>query len=1025
MHRNLLTLFIVLILCTNCCYGQDLYFQSYSSAQGLSQNSVYSIAQTREGFMWFGTQDGLNRFDGRNFTTIRPINTKTDSGSVIVQSYSKMITALLADSKDRLWTGTTQGLSIYDRYTSRFILPQRVYKGFVLPEKLYINKIIEDKLGRIWITANDNGLFCYSIPLQKMVRFYWPDTRPLNITALTIDSAQNIWASTEQEIYKLDQAAFKSIDIGKKITGNKILILDVLAVKNDLWIIEKAKGIMILQPLPGSNYSLSLFTQQYKGQKYLADAKVIHQSDSNTLWIGSRSEGLIKVNLALKKFENAGASSTGYSLKSQFVLSFFTNQQKITWIGLSGGIGKYDMQKVQFSLWRNEPEANKPMPENKLLSVFSDNDEDFYSGTLSSGILYRNIKTGVHKYYQPPLTYYWESDSKNIYEIIDDENKTVLWLCTWGGLYSFNKLTKKFIQYIDPENEQTKQLCSVIALKKQHSLLTGGYKNGLVLFNLDTKKWEPCKDKNGILKSPNLRVRYMKEIEDGIVYMSTEAQNLVKYNYLTGEFTFFPELQKISGTSRYFSRDSQYCWIATDDGLIQAAAATMKIIKIWNTDNGLPNNVVYAVVPDDFGRIWISTNNGLALIDYKANTCKIFTENDGLQSAEFNTAACYKDKKGRIWLGGINGLNMVAPQLTVSNDYSPSPLLTKILVMNSPLQIDSAVSYIHAVKLPYNQNFISLEFQSPNFSQTENIEYSYMLEGVDTGWVNNGNRNFVNYTQLKPGNYTFKVKCFNNNYIWSDINTLQITITPPWFKTWWFYLVSALCIVTLLFLFYKQRVKTISYKAGVKQKITETEMAALKAQMNPHFMFNCINSIDAFIHSNDKYNATLYLNKFAKLLRNILDSSKANTVSITKDIETLKLYIELEELRNENKFKTTFTVDEELLTNDYKVPPLIIQPFVENAILHGIKNKYENDGILTVEIKRVNDKIQYTVTDNGVGRNAAAKIMQNKESHYGMQMSYDRIKLFNKEETASVQVNDLYNNEKAAGTKVIVNLNII
>lgn len=220
---------------------------------------------------------------------------------------------------------------------------------------------------------------------------------------------------------------------------------------------------------------------------------------------------------------------------------------------------------------------------------------------------------------------------------------------------------------------------------------------------------------------------------------------------------------------------------------------------------------------------------------------------------------------------------------------------------------------------------------------------------------------------------------------------------------------------------YKQKLE----KESMALQKSEMEMAALKAQMNPHFIFNCINSIDAFIHSNDKYNATLYLNKFAKLLRNILDSSKQNTVAFSKDVETLKLYIELEELRHENKFKTSIRIDDELLVNDYKVPPLIIQPFVENAILHGLKNREDNEGILQVEIKKRADKIEYTIKDNGIGRKAAGLIAQNKGSSYGMQMSFDRIKLFNREEDPSVQVTDLYDDDMPLGTEVKVFLNLV
>jgi Histidine kinase/7TMR-DISM extracellular 2 len=212
---------------------------------------------------------------------------------------------------------------------------------------------------------------------------------------------------------------------------------------------------------------------------------------------------------------------------------------------------------------------------------------------------------------------------------------------------------------------------------------------------------------------------------------------------------------------------------------------------------------------------------------------------------------------------------------------------------------------------------------------------------------------------------------------------------------------------------------------ALKQQIAETEIIALKAQMNPHFMFNCLNSIDSFIQTNDKYHASMYLNSFSRLLRNVLESSKSNTVPIAKDIETLKLYIELEELRHENKFKTEYTIDDSIYEEDMKVPPLIIQPFVENAIIHGLINKDTPTGLLRIVIEKVTKGIRYTISDNGIGRIASSKINQNYKSHYGTQLSYDRVKLFNKEETASVIIEDLYTNQQPAGTKVTVTLNTL
>ncbi|MEO7044689.1 MAG: histidine kinase, partial [Ferruginibacter sp.] len=211
---------------------------------------------------------------------------------------------------------------------------------------------------------------------------------------------------------------------------------------------------------------------------------------------------------------------------------------------------------------------------------------------------------------------------------------------------------------------------------------------------------------------------------------------------------------------------------------------------------------------------------------------------------------------------------------------------------------------------------------------------------------------------------------------------------------------------------------------SMNEQLSKAKLEALRSQMNPHFIFNCINSIDALIQSNDKYYATVYLNKFAKLLRNILDSSKQNTVSLSRDLETLQLYIELEKFRHENKFTAAIEADDELLQDDYKVPPLIVQPFVENAILHGLRYRDDNNGHLTIRVTKQLNCIQYIIEDNGVGRNTNNKQIQKDKISYGIAMSNERVRLFNNEENASVKIIDLIKTGKPVGTRVEVSLKI-
>ncbi len=298
--------------------------------------------------------------------------------------------------------------------------------------------------------------------------------------------------------------------------------------------------------------------------------------------------------------------------------------------------------------------------------------------------------------------------------------------------------------------------------------------------------------------------------------------------------------------------------------------------------------------------------------------------------------------------------------------------------------------------------------------------------GADDEWKYTTLNRSAQYAALSPGSYVFKLKVSDESGNWGpEHEMLSFTIVPPFWKTAWFILCVTGTAVLITIWIVRKRIRTIRYEAGLKQKIAETEMMALRAQMNPHFIFNCINSIDSLIQDNDKYQATVYLNKFARLIRSILDSSKQNTVTLANDMETLKLYIEMEQFRNDNKFTSEINADPDLLHEDFKVPPLIIQPYVENAILHGLRNRKDNDGQLSISLNRLNGHIQYIIEDNGVGRIHVQNGHSDHKVSYGMQMSSDRVKLFNQEEIASVEITDLVSEGISSGTRVEVLLKMI
>jgi LytS/YehU family sensor histidine kinase len=300
----------------------------------------------------------------------------------------------------------------------------------------------------------------------------------------------------------------------------------------------------------------------------------------------------------------------------------------------------------------------------------------------------------------------------------------------------------------------------------------------------------------------------------------------------------------------------------------------------------------------------------------------------------------------------------------------------------------------------------------------------YKLEGFDNDWKTVHQPAAVAYTNLLPGDYQFLLKVRDQSGTWGSVNDeLQFRIVAAFWQTTWFWLMFIAGFAGLTTWILSNRIRDIRRKAALKQKIAETEIQALRAQMNPHFIFNCVSAIDNLVQTNQKEKATIYLGRFARMIRTVLDSLRYNTVPFEKDFESLKIYLQMEQFRCSNKFDFELTATAELLEGDYRVPPLIVQPFVENAIQHGLLNKETGDRKLLVSAELENGTIRYTITDNGVGRLKAAQLKEiNKpeQESFGIAITTERIQLHNQNGKNGLIITDLKEGEKATGTKVEV-----
>ncbi len=1005
------TLIMLLLFIGPVVRGQSLLFENYTSEQGLSQNSCYTIAQDGLGFMWFGTQDGLNRYDGKQFKIFLP---QMEIGKKLPSNY---ISSLFYDSLSKLlWVGTIGGACLFDTERDSVLKITEVFPFASLLEKIPIKRIIRFHKNEFWIITYNRGLFLLNDTTKTLTSYFNDSINRSKVNSVVSHNGKLIVACLQHLFYMIPQKNSNKYEVLPLMPDYAFPeIKELFSYHDDLWIGTISEGCLFIRNPVEEKSRVQTFNKIEGGIGSFA----IDINDN--LWIGTRGGGIVQYNPFTQIVKVA--ANNRYDSRSpgkNFVLSVFSDRQGLLWCGLSGGgITKFDPLKYQFQTISNEPFDKNSLPDNMVFDIYKCKDESYYVGTQNKGFAEWNPSTNTFRTYAESSKF--GSIINTIYDITEDTHSN-LWVASWGGLMQLNR-TKKIFSFTEESNSLTaKKLYSIHTMKNTDSLFITG-ENGPVFYSIKERQWKQCAE--NLMQINSYTGRYIYEDDKNILWICTVGAGLVRYDYSNKLFERIEPVKKYSTTARHLLPNGKQFWLATDNGIVVYDYEQKKVIKhiVLNAANS--SNVCYAIQIDKKGFFWTSTNTGLYRINPDNYSIQNYDLGNGLSFLEYNTACAITQNDGTLLFGGVGGITRFNPLLLKENVYSPNPVITSITVNDELWHSDSTLLNTSTLSFNHHQNFFTIYFAVTNFSNQNKNQFAYRLKGLNDAWTNSGNRNFANYTSLPPGNYEFQLRSANSDGKWSEgIKTLSITIYPPWWQTWWFRISALLAISAVISFLVRKRITNIRHEAALKQKITETEMMALRAQMNPHFIFNCINSIDALIQSNDKYHATIYLNKFAKLIRNILDSSKQNAVPLTKDVETLKLYIELEQLRNENKFTAEIKTDEGLLDYDYKVPPLIIQPYVENAILHGLRNRTDNNGILTVSISCKKGHLEYIIEDNGVGRFIQPSGFKKEKQSYGLQITSDRIKLFNKEENASVEITDLSNNGKPTGTRVQLFLKI-
>ncbi len=920
--------------------AQSYNFKNYSVEHGLTYIHIYDIFQDDKGYLWTGGYGGLSSFDGQRFTNYSPRN-----GLV---HYS--VQAITQDAEKNMVVGTIEGLSVFNG---------KKFTNYAAKDGLqneHVNTLAV--LGSKIAIGTDDGL--YYLSNKKINRETKLDTQ--NVKKLKA-RGNGFVGMTTKKLFSLTNGNYSEI-FSFKLGSDTAITAFEYDKDDELWIgtnkgLFKVKGRKIAQELLKGSEITCLFSDK-----------------KNSLWIGCHDK-LLNYTDKLKQY----VLSQEYNAND--ILSIIQDYEQNIWIGTHSGIFKF--RDEGFVCYDFADGLKSTM----IYPIVLDKKNNIWFGTERGG-MYKfdgDVFTNYNPFNGlPGITV------RGL--VIDTTGK--MWIATEKGL-----CTRQNDRYTLVPGLQDIFIQCLYIDKLQR--LWVGLTNGVAMIE---HIYEPGKMKITHMNLPantkaadHLVAAFCGD-EEGNVWMASFISGLYLYsNNEIRNVTNDYHLQTRSVSDIVMGKDHTL-YIATLDGIYIINPRTILHEKLTE-DEGLNSNLVYSLMLADDGKtLWAGTNQGVNKIElhnfFTTRSAKIlsFGKAEGFKGVECNTGGMCRDSSGAFWFGTVNGIVKHTPGKYTENYREP-----KLSFTNFKLFYDDTLLPQKSV-LPSSLNNITFQYTGICLTNPDKVRYVHKLEGFDRNWSPETNQNLVTYSNLPAGHYTFKVRCCNNQGIWNTTPlSFSFTVTPPLWQRWWFIACELIFMGVMIFLIFRIRLNQLrkeqERESRTQIEISKNELKALRAQMNPHFLFNSLNSIQQFILNNKDEEAVFYLNRFARLMRMILNNSEKQSVTLSEEVNALKIYIELEKMRFSGKFDFEIKPADNVNMDYEEIPTMLLQPYVENAILHGLVPA-QNKGMLTVSFFIKNNFLHAVIEDNGIGRKRSAEI--NKESHkshasMGMKITRDRLKL--------------------------------
>ncbi len=1012
MHRFASYIFIV-AYCLWCCisFAQTPAYKHYDVSNGLPTNEVYEIKQDSKGFLWIGCDAGLVRYDGNRF---KLLSNKKNRGPAI--------SGLREDKTGRIWCINFSGQVFYTSGDSLQLFEpwEKNYK------KGFADATIDEN-NRLIITNFQNKIYCYDLNHNNTEK------------VLVSDKLTKIFAYTTSD----GSVLFTLLDSGlvKRITTTGSETVPKL--------LENGK------PTPNPTLNNFVFYNSFARKQTLGFQRFnLGNKQPDFFYYQDKALHLHPVSHLLQQLNVYPSSCFDDDDGNLFVGTF----NELLWFKKTGG-GNWIL-------------FNRMLQGNAISFINKDKEGAIWISTLKNGI-YKIPNKDIWTFAQTVFN----TSSAGINHIATDDRETLFGAATSGEVFEFNLRTKQrnFIK--------TKEQRDVQALEYNR------FSNELFISKVGTNQYSTTTKKvtdwTGL--SNNTKDFYFRK--DGVFFNTGDAvgalfasANTEAKNRLASEFEIFSDNylgplrigqneRRIIAEQRckgiWYQENEQFLWVGFVDGL--AFFENKKPVKFKDPVSGQPiiaigfdesaDGILYiatveqgvylvkhkkviqhitvadGLLSDRIKRIrlsgkylWVINGGSIQALNIGNHDIKTINTTDGLLSPEIFDVEVLHDT---VYVATASGIQFFPEQIETRNHFSPVSLIAAVKADDTEMAINKKAT------LPYYTRNITISLQGIALKSDGNFTYRYRLLPSDSSWITvSANENMVRFSALPPGVYKFESVVVNEDGVMSkQAAVYEFAIAKPWWQQWWFRAAVILIFLLLLYLLYKNRLKVNQQKltsalekSKVQEELRRSQLSSIKSQMNPHFMFNALNSIQEFILLNDKRQANMFMGKFADMMRLILDMSNKDTITLEEELKSLDLYLQLEALRFEEQFTYSVEKDKNINESDIYMPAMIIQPYVENAIKHGLLHK-NGEKKLNIHFRLANEHtLCCTVTDNGIGRKRSGEInelRQKKYSSFATGATQKRLDLLNyqKTELISVRYEDLTDSSgQGTGTIVIINI---